>query len=634
MTTRPGHQLLTVLLATTIGLTVSAESALSKGSKASHRSRPHSQHRSLSKQLIAAKDLDSALSKDSDESFTKKSFLKNGISVNAELEDEKKSESKRTDVRKSEGKKADVNDSKIISVVAVESSKADPPFDINPFELDTALLSVMRDVSKSLRESEDVTKLENPAQRAAIKAALEAVELSLSRSAVASNRIVPTAAKGSLEKNLIAQSWESGNIKLPNGSQISLNVLWAKKVNGLLNVSIAGNCNCRPNADGDRTGEFVVIINGKSALDSGFDIQSQSNVNFWLGKLNSFSVDATTCGDTQVSSSKEPPKLKALLTNSRRIYLEQHPQLMTLDTASVSTGVAELKKPYSAGDRQRNERPSAAPQTESAAQLVETGPEKQGLQAPLLQLRPESPVPKYDPQSEATDLPAAQQKAEAAPEQNVESVGLAAQLPPASAASKTVDAQVEAARLPSPTAHILAPKRAIAGEYVTVSVLNSTSGKPESFVELNFNQYKNSTNVDGKLVFQIPEDTLPGPSLAISFTSRPGFAPATIEVLQPLMRQALTAVPKIDHWQVNRSNETLTIEGHNFDGIADQNRVLIDGTQQARVLFASPVELKIQLPRSGRSLLVQRNGLRSDPIALDLPRREAGAIVTRSRKKS
>ncbi len=619
MTTRHGQNLLVALLATTIGLTVNAESALSKGSKGPHRSKIQVQHGVLNKQLIAAKGVDSeSEAKDAKKSDKKKS-------------DEKKRESKAADSPKADLKKAQEAEPNLTPVVAIEPAKVDSPADANPFELDTALLSVMRDVNRSLRESEDVTKLADPAQRAAVKAALEAIEFSLSHSTVAPNRIVPSSAKGSLEKNLVAQSWESGGIKLPNGSQVALNVLWAKKVNGLLNVSIAGNCGCRPNADGDRTGEFIVIINGKSALDSGFDIQSQSNVNFWLGKLNNFSVDATTCGDAQASLIKEPPKLKALLTNSRRTYLEQHPQLITLDAGASTSSVTDLKKPSSAGELPKRELPSAAAQDQATSQPTETKP---AVEAPLLQLRPESPVPKYEPQSDATDLEERLKKAEGAAEQNVAAPNLTAEFPPPSTSSKLPDGQMEAPRLPSETAHILAPKRAIAGEYVTVSVLDSMSGKVEPFVELNLNEYKNSTNIEGKLVFQIPEDALPGPSLAISFTSRPATAAATVEILQPLTRQPVTAAPKIDHWQVNRSNETLTIEGHNFDGIADQNRVLIDGTQQARVLFASPVELKVQLPHSGRSLLVQRNGLRSDPIALDLPRREAGALVTRSRKKS
>lgn len=619
MTTRSADKLLVALLATTIGLTVNAESALSKGSKTSHRSRTHLQSRTASKQLIAAKDSDSD---------SAKKVLKNGISIHAEVEDEKKSEAKKGDLRKAEVKKVDSTEPKVTAAAVTESLKIQTPGDNNPFELDTALLSIMRDVNKSLRESEDVTKLADPAQRAAIKAAMEAVEISLARSPVASNRIVATSAKGSLEKNLVAQSWDSGNIKLQNGSQVSLNVLWAKKVNGLLNVSIAGNCGCRPNPDGDRTGEFVVVINGKSALDSGFDIQSQSNVNYWLGKLNNFSVDATTCGDNQISLIKDPPKLKALLTSSRRTYLEQHPQLREPESGLVAAGVTDPKKPSSAGELQPQAIPSATPAA------VESTLEPPAAEVPFVQLRPPSPVPNQDVPPQSNESSQAPDNAQASDKQASPATNLATELPPPATAGKASEERVDPSHQPSQLARIMAPKRAIAGEYITVSVMNPTSGKPESFVELNFNEYKNSTNSEGKLVFQIPEDASPGPSLAVSFAARPGSTAATIEVLQPLIRPAVTAVPKIDHWLVNRSNETLTLEGHNFDGIADQNSVLIDGTQQAKVLFASPVELKVQLPRSGRSLLVQRNGLRSDPIALDLPRREAGALITKSRKKS
>lgn len=437
-------------------------------------------------------------------------------------------------------------------------TKSESTTEANPFQLDTALLSVMKDIDKALVDSEDVSKLADASQRAAVKAAIQALEVSLSKSANSPNRIVSSESKERLEKNVVAQSWDSGDINLPGGSRASMNVLWAKKVNGLVNISIAGNCGCRANSPGERTGEFVVVINGKSTLDSGFDIQSQSNVNFWLGKLNNISVDATACGETQVSTGQTVPTLKALMTESRRTYLAQHPELVGAEEVKVAV----------------NNKP-----TEVKA-------------VPVQILEPAAPVKKKQPAI-----------AESGPK-------------PASA-----------------TARVVAPKRAVAGQYITVSVLNS-SDRPESFVELNFNDYKANTNGDGQLVFQVPEDASPGPSLAIALPSRPDADPIKVEVLQPLMRPSETDLPKID--RVSNEKRILTVDGHNFDGIADHNHVLIDGVHEAQVILSSPVQLKAFLPDAvaadaAHTVAIRRNGLQSEPMNFGSPRDQ---LVSKTRKKS
>lgn len=438
----------------------------------------------------------------------------------------------------------------------------------NATELDTALLSVLRDVNKSLRESEDSSKLEDPAQRAALKAALDALDASLSKSPMQPNRIVPANAKDHYERNVLAESWDSGDIELPDGTHASLNVLWAKKVNGLLNISIAGNCGCKANSSGERTGEYVVVINGKSTLDSGFDIQSQSNVNFWLGKLNGISIDATTCGDSQTSTNTaKPPVLKALMTESRR---------------------------------------------KAAAQEAATAPAK-----------------KPEPAAEATSP---------TPEPTVTTA--IATLPPATPAAS--QSEPREPRTPSKSARIVIPQHAIAGDYITVSVLNDLN-QPEPFVEVSFNDYKTSTGPDGKVIFQIPEDALPGPTIAVSLTAldEEDSKTAAIDILQPLMRPSETDLPRIDKVTVNKPNlripgqQTLIIDGHNFDGTASNNHVIIDGDKEATVIVSSPVQLKAivtgSLNPGNHNVIVQRKALRSEPISYT---QQSEEIVAKPRKKS
>src|SRR5262249_35467300 len=102
----------------------------------------------------------------------------------------------------------------------------------------------------------------------------------------------------------------------------SLSAVWAKKLDGLVNVAIAGNCNCKNAPDGSKVGEFVLVLNARSTVDSGFDIQSQSDVNFWLGKLSAVGVDTTCCGTNQAQApGGDGQSLAGLTQRSQRSLL-------------------------------------------------------------------------------------------------------------------------------------------------------------------------------------------------------------------------------------------------------------------------------------------------------------------------
>src|SRR6185437_14851070 len=101
-----------------------------------------------------------------------------------------------------------------------------------------------------------------------VKSALQALNMAVAHAQVSANRIVAGSQKEKLEQSLIAESWESGLVPLPGDGQASLSVLWAKKVNGLVNVTVAGNCDCKGAAP--HIGEYAVVFNGNTVLDSGF----------------------------------------------------------------------------------------------------------------------------------------------------------------------------------------------------------------------------------------------------------------------------------------------------------------------------------------------------------------------------
>ena len=200
-------------------------------------------------------------------------------------------------------------------------------------------------------------------------------------------------------------------------------------------------------------------------------------------------------------------------------------------------------------------------------------------------------------------------------------------VPPAGAEGWDSPPPPPTARVPSSSAQIMLPGKAIAGQFLTVAVLNQNHAA-EPLVELSFNGAALTTAQDGKALFLVPEDATPGPTLQVSMVARPDAPPLAIQVLQPLMLPTSPQIPRVDQISpLAQAGGTITIDGHSFDGVADRNRVIVDGMWDARVIAASPVELKADLPSSlapgQHSISVSTAGLRSNPglvevVALDL----------------
>jgi len=173
---------------------------------------------------------------------------------------------------------------------------------------------------------------------------------------------------------------------------------------------------------------------------------------------------------------------------------------------------------------------------------------------------------------------------------------------------------------------MLLPDRALAGQPLTVAFVDDQSN-PESNVELSFNGVTLSTDQNGQAQYMVPEDETPGRSLNVALLSRPYEMPSVVEVLQPLNTPESAQAPKVDkasHLVSRRSH--LVIDGHNFDGVAQNNRVIIDGMTEATIAAASPVQLKVNLPKALRpgphSLCVSTEGMRSNPIGFELAQLE------------
>ncbi len=174
---------------------------------------------------------------------------------------------------------------------------------------------------------------------------------------------------------------------------------------------------------------------------------------------------------------------------------------------------------------------------------------------------------------------------------------------------------------PSLGANLVYPDRAIAGKFLTVAVLDKY-GNPESSVELSFNGATISTDASGQAMFMVPEDATPGRTLHVSLAARPELAPGVIEVLQPLFVGSETASPKIDKAsKLVPDTRVLIIDGHDFIGKAKNNRVLVDSNMEAKAIAASPVQLKLKMPKSLKpgthKVNIANTALRSNPIVFE-----------------
>jgi len=212
------------------------------------------------------------------------------------------------------------------------------------FVPDSALISLLKDLSRSLADQEQLDKIEDANEKSVLELAKRVLSKALENPELKSNRIVDTKSGA----QMTTEAWSSGDVKLSDDCHGSLAVVWGKRENGLMNVTIAGNCPDKA-ADGKKIGEFIVVLGGRSSVEKGFDIQSQSDVNFWLAKLGNMTVDADCCnvvetaknGDskddkgkdekvskTADSETKEVKKnstivLQAILTERGREYLAQ-----------------------------------------------------------------------------------------------------------------------------------------------------------------------------------------------------------------------------------------------------------------------------------------------------------------------
>lgn len=522
-----------------------------------------------------------------------------------------------------------------------------------------ALISVLKDITKALSESSDYNNLSDGKQKAVVGIAINVLQTALANPQLSFNRIISADDKAKSENSMSAETWDSGEIIVHQTSDpqsaethAAASCIWAKKVNGLVNLTIAGNSN--EIVDGQKLGEFIFVASGRSGLESGFDIQSQASVNYWIGKLTQFVADAggtqsalppvadTTVANPTVnvpgpaentnspgaSTNSEPdnneeksevktksevapsPKAELPATKVEAPAVAIKPQDQQIDVVSKTPrrSYLLLKAPSIKKNKAKSETPvEKKPETKAEVKtIVEEKPVASEITTKETTIS-EQTTTKEVPAISA-DKPVVQETvALADPEQKI--------LEP-----KTIEPQVELG--PSADAMVVTPDKAQAGQLITVSVVNARL-VPESGVDVDFNGTILTTGSRGQVQYLVPEDSTPGPTLKVSITGRQLATTKIIHILQPLSTPGQAQPPRVDRVTANASKfDTVTIQGHNFNGQAGNLSVTIDGKWEAQILSISPLELKIlvpeDVPAGQHSVIVTNSGMKSNGAIFSL----------------
>lgn len=560
------------------------------------------------------------------------------------------------------------------------------------FVPDKALISVLNDLSRSLKENPEILASRDENEKFVVKLAQEILEKSLKDPKVIGNRILPQAEESQARHSLSAEAWSSGDIEISDKFHGSLSAVWAKRVGGLMTVTVAGDCRDRKAPDGSQVNEFLVVISARSPVESGFDIQSQGNVTFWLGKLDQIAVEAGCVNKSEEASteekslpaqSTEPVKKKLLslpplLTNSYR----KHYELVSLtaerqrklaeallpnkqdqvseDKPSVHHSRSEHEKisehkeisEHEKSEEEKSEKETAANEKvkEPLAETEKTAPKVAKAAKPKVveevkadsseQTAQQTKTVKTATIEKVTDKKAEPAKVPAKdPNQSqliasmtgaptVQNAPPASMQNPASAAPSV--------RMPKSTSTLLLPERAQAGKPLTVALLDEKK-QPEANVELTFNGMSLVTDASGQAIYQVPEDANPGRSLIISIAARSYEMPAMVDVLQPLGNPLEGQPPKLDKTTaLTTGTPSMIVDGHNFDGVAHNNKVIIDGVMDAEIIAASPVQLKFTMPKNYKltpglhTIVVSTQGMRSNPIPFEYA---AAEVIGEAREK-
>ncbi|MBX9879244.1 MAG: IPT/TIG domain-containing protein [Candidatus Obscuribacterales bacterium] len=528
-------------------------------------------------------------------------------------------------------------------------------------EFSPALISVLKDISKALPESSDYNNLSDAKQKAVAGLAINVLQTALSNPQLTFNRIISAEDKAKAENSMSAETWDSGEIVVRQGNDPQgatthavASCIWAKKANGLLNLTIAGNSN--EIVDGQKLGEFIFVVSGRSGIESGFDIQSQTGVNYWIGKLSQFVADTAGMPTSQISAQPE----QTVQSTARATQAPSEPAENVSTPAAEATPEEKKDTSEPKSEAPINKSSTAETTTPIATKPIQVDTDGKAprrsyllLKAPSLkktkaetkpQTKAEAPSNELKQVTETTQIAQTTntstiqpQAIETKKEEVVVTTTQESQSTPtiqeattetivketvamAGMQPKRIVPQVEVG--PSLDAILVTPDKAQAGQLITISVVNARL-VPESGVDVEFNGTVLTTGATGQIQYLVPEDSTPGPTLKVAIAGRQLATTKVVHILQPLSTPSEPQQPHVDRVTNNASKfDTVTIQGHNFTGQAGNLIVTIDGKWDAQILSTSPLELKIlvpeDVPAGQHSISVTNAGLKSNAALFSL----------------
>lgn len=463
--------------------------------------------------------------------------------------------------------------------------------------------SVLADLARAINYSGAPDRVNDKNSRKILALAGHLLERALAKSTSSTDRIIGAAGQKFDRTTLSHEAWNSGEVKLDDGSIGSIAAVWGKRPNGLINVTIAGDASGGILSD-KRTGQFLVVLSGRSALQKGFDIQSNGDVDYWLAELHQISVESDRC--SSVSSISE--------AQAKRIALKKLPP------SSWKSVKAEIKEgqPVTGSasvEGERNFAFSSHGEVSKEALLADQSV------SDAIKLRPEASQilihrqVAFDgddrPGELSTSVPSGEGRIRIG-DPNLESANQVESLSNSNTPLLDVnlaEASESPAKLPIIQAEsaartnasgiaLILPERAIAGEPLTASVARESENNAKQHVQVSFNGVVVGTDDDGKAVFTVPEDSQPGKTLKVSLAEGFNTNSALVEILQPLALSGERQPPHIESVSsLTQAGGILTIGGHNFNGVWRENSVLIDDTSPAVLKACSPVQLKLVVPK-------------------------------------
>ncbi len=576
--------------------------------------------------LLASTDDDKSSGKDDDD----------------DQKEKKKKKNKHRDDDADENQKSDQKSDKDVkagsAVASKGRNKGDEKSDEIPnFQPDQCLISVLKDLSRALKDQDQLKKITDDNQRAAVVVATQILDKALAEPNLLSNRIIKPEDSAQAESKLSPEAWGSGAVVVSDDLKGSLTAVWAKRLNGSIHVAIAGD-DTKTKAPNDKPiGQFVVEIEAKTSMQKGFDIQSQADVHFWLGEIKSITVDADCCPVAEAAPSEEKPKqtpeqrddsspsedekkksnlvLPVIATSRLEQYLAKVREIEEVKLAQLRHAPVESNHP--AAEIVMSDEVAVSPAQKPEPNKVADA--KEQLKPPVVL----APEPKPDVKPEITPEI---KKAEPAPvvvvpvpvtppHPQAENQERLASGWGSSPISNTVVQTPASANQPSADAHLFLPDRAIAGKSITVTVVNSKN-QGEADVEVGFNGATVATDSSGRAEFRVPDDASPGRTLNVVLAARPEILPSVIDVLQPLLVSSEQQSPRIEAWpSAVTPGQLLVVNGHSFDGTPGHSRVILDDFSELPMLAVSPVQVKAYIPSDmppgSHNVRVESNGVQT-----------------------